>query len=90
MKNINVKLEMVNTDNKERMTFGGLFEAMKEEMETYKKLNMLDELMSQEISVNMYDAEGRIIFGMGQEMIGWLEGGSVLLIGNMKEVYDIE
>jgi len=76
-----------NKDKNQGITFRELYEDMLSEIEDYKKLGLLDELMTQTVKLNLVDLNGRVIDGSATLTVGWLEGGSVLITGNVEEIY---
>ncbi|WP_211747933.1 hypothetical protein [Paenibacillus sp. Marseille-Q4541] len=71
----------------ENLTFKQLYEDMLSEIDTYEKSGMLDELMKQKVTVHAYDAEGKIVAVDLTDLIGWLENGNVMTIGQVRDVY---
>ncbi|MEL3959484.1 hypothetical protein NST17_20240 [Caldifermentibacillus hisashii] len=82
----NIALETVKKEHV--LTFRDMYESMIEEMETYKKLHKLDELMDQEIVVQLNDGNGNILQGFPQLFVGWLEGGGVCVSGGLDAIID--
>ncbi|WP_339193832.1 hypothetical protein MKY95_18905 [Paenibacillus sp. FSL P4-0176] len=76
-----------NKDKNQGITFRELYEDILSEIEDYKKLGLLDELMTQTVKLNLVDLNGRVIDGPATLTVGWLEGGSVLITGNVEEIY---
>lgn len=72
------------------LTFKQLYEDMVSEMEIYKNLGRLDELMEQPVLLDLMDAEGSPISGIAYLAIGWLENGGVLITGEVNSVYKKE
>ncbi|MFP7486290.1 hypothetical protein SFC65_19190 [Priestia filamentosa] len=85
---INITLEPSEKGNV--LTFQDLYDAMKEEMNAYKELNRLDELMKQEVSVHFNDNRGNVLYGFPTLFIGWGEGGGVHIAGDLEQVIDWE
>lgn len=81
------EIVMTNKDNNKGITFKELYEDILNEIEIYKKLGSLDELMTQTVKLNLVDLNGRVIDGPATLTVGWLEGGSVLITGNVEGIY---
>lgn len=85
---INLTLEMDNENINNAITFKELYESILQEIEDYKKLDMLDELMNQKIIMNMTDLNGNVVYGYSTLFVGWLESGNVLITGALNDVYE--
>lgn len=81
------KIEFNNETVIESLTFKEVLEAFQDEIEDYTKLKLQEELMIQRVVVNLYDANGGIVKGYLNNVIGWLEGGEVLLTGQIDDVF---
>jgi hypothetical protein len=73
--------------NNNSITFKELYESILEEIDNYERLGMLDELMNQKVVLDLVDYDGQVLHGDATLFVGFLEGGSVLLTGNLKGVY---
>jgi hypothetical protein len=88
MKNdINVKLTPDKQNEGDTITFQELYEAVLEEIETYEKLGMKEELMKQKLVLNINDLNGNVIGAYPTLFVGWLESGKVCIVGNLEGVY---
>lgn len=85
---INIDLETKKTDISNTLTFGELYEQMLEEIDTYKRLELSEELMSSPIYVSVTDVNGSIIGSPIRDFIGFLESGVSGLSGEIDYVYD--
>lgn len=83
-----VTLNKVITNKEDRLTFKDLYESILDEIKTYEKLGIVDELMDQEVVVNVYDSEGKVLNANINSLIGWLESGKVMLTGNLDDIYE--
>ncbi|WP_010497776.1 hypothetical protein [Paenibacillus elgii] len=70
-----------------QITFRQLYNELLAEMETYRKLGLLEELMDQKIKIDIVDLNGNVLGGYATLFVGWLENGEVLLTGNLREVF---
>lgn len=82
------EIVMTNKDNNQGITFKELYEDILNEIEIYKKLGSLDELMNQTVKLNLVDLNGRTIDGPATLAVGWLESGGVLITGNVEGIYE--
>lgn len=78
---------LTDKDKNEGITFKQLYEDILDEIEIYKELGSLDELMSQTVKLNLVDLNGKVIDGSATLTVGWIEGGSVLITGNVEGIY---
>ncbi|WP_431785906.1 hypothetical protein [Paenibacillus lactis] len=81
--------EIILTDknNNQGITFKELYEDILTEIDTYKNLGMLDELMNQTIRLSLVDANGIVVEGPATLAVGWLESEGVLITGNIENVF---
>lgn len=82
------EITMTSKDNNQAITFKELYEDILTEIESYKKLDLLDELMNQKVKLNLVDLNGKIIDGPATLTVGWLESGDVLITGNVEGIYE--
>lgn len=90
MKNKNIKLSFDNNELDETLTFKDLYEAMLSEIETYKELNLLDELMEQKVTIDVNDLNGHVLNAEPKLFVGWLEQGKVCISSELKSVYEFK
>lgn len=83
--NITLYKDDVNTDN--HMTFKELYDDLQDEVDIYSELGTVDELLKQKVIIQISDLEGQILEGYVTNMIGYLEGGEVLLTANLRDVF---
>jgi hypothetical protein len=80
---------VINCDQQlKAITFRELYEDILDEIESYKELGMLDELMNQKVRLSLLDANGKVIEGAATLVVGWLENGDVLITGGIEGVYE--
>ncbi|MEK4006502.1 hypothetical protein [Paenibacillus sp. FSL H3-0333] len=70
------------------ITFKELYEDILNEIDSYKELGTLDELMNQKVRLSLLDANGKVIEGAATLAVGWLENGDVLITGGIEGVYE--
>jgi hypothetical protein len=61
MENIKVTLTPDKQNESDTITFGDLYNSILEEIETYEKLGMKEELMKQKLVLNINDLNGNVI-----------------------------
>lgn len=83
------KIELFKDDYNENrtITFRELYEAIQNEMNTYDKLGKLDDLMNQKMSMQIIDLEGQVLDSYMTDFIGYLEDGTVMVVGNLRNIY---
>jgi hypothetical protein len=86
-KTVTLKIDKSWKHEKSIMTFRDLYEQVLEEIDTYRKHGMEEELMNQEVVLSLCDTEGQLVNGYSCMLVGYLEGGGVLITGNVEEVY---
>ncbi|MFI2856917.1 hypothetical protein ACH6EH_07225 [Paenibacillus sp. JSM ZJ436] len=81
-------ISMSNKDENQGITFKELYEDMLGEIDYFKKLGLLDELMNQPIKLNLVDSNGKVVEGPATLAVGWLESDDVLITGNIENVFE--
>lgn len=84
----NIKLNLYKTEEIEGLyTFKDLYEDMLEEMERYDKLGMLEDLMNANISNEIVDKSGSVLYSLMNFSAGFLEGNVYHIQGALNHVY---
>jgi hypothetical protein len=87
MENIKVTLTPDKQNESDTITFGDLYNSILEEIETYEKLGMKEELMKQKLVLNINDLNGNVISAYPTLFVGWLESGKVCVVGSLEGIY---
>lgn len=88
LKEENIKLYKDDYNENCTITFREFYNQILDEIDNYKRLDRLDDLMDQKMSMQIVDLEGQILEGyMTSGLIGWLENGDVLISGNLRDIY---
>lgn len=87
-KEVTVKLMPDKTNENLTMSFEELYNSILEEIETYEKLGLLEELMQQKVVLDIVDFKGSVITAYPTLFAGWLESGKVCISGNLEGVYE--
>jgi len=82
-----IQLHQDTANRKHQITFKRLYEDVLSEVEDAAKRGQEEELMQQKIELSIVDQQGNVIQGYATLMVGWLEGGGVLITGNLLDIY---
>jgi hypothetical protein len=84
---IKVTLTPNKQNEADTITFEELYNNILEEIETYEKLGMKEELMKQKLVLNINDLNGNVIQAYPTLFVGWLESDKVCVVANLEGVY---
>jgi hypothetical protein len=87
MENIKVTLTPDKQNESNTITFEELYNNILEEIETYEKLGMKEELMKQKLVLSINDLNGNVIQAYPTVFVGWLENDKVCVVGNLEGIY---
>ncbi|GAA4879145.1 hypothetical protein GCM10023310_69090 [Paenibacillus vulneris] len=82
-----ITLHKDDVNENSQITFRQLYNEILNEMETYRNLGRLEELMDQKVKIDICDLNGNVIEGYVNLFVGWLEHGEVLLTGNLRDIF---
>lgn len=86
---MNINLDKYNSNEiKERMTFGELLNFMNEEIDNYKKLGLLYELLNAPLSLELQDKNAHVLYGDCHLSAGFLQNNCFHIGGLINHIYE--
>ncbi|MCR8641376.1 hypothetical protein NV379_01785 [Paenibacillus sp. N1-5-1-14] len=83
-----VNLLKDTTNEKNAITFKELYQDIINEIRIYERRGELDELMKQKVTLSFNDLNGSVLGGYCTLFVGWLESGSVHIVGSLSDIYE--
>lgn len=78
---------VVPENQQQGMKFREFYVDINKEINIYKELGELDRLMEQPVKLSLLDANGKVVEGAATLMVGFVEGGAVVITGNIEGVF---